>query len=328
MVEQHPSRPGRRRLAAIALSLACFGLPISDSRAGKPLKVATTIGHLADAVRVIGGSAVEVSALIDTGVDHRTYNHTEQDLGRLRDADLELWIGLGLEGRLAGLFKGLRRRQPVVAVGELIERSNLLPHPSIRGEFDPHIWMDADIWSDVVRIVEAALSKLRPDHAQLFAERAAAYRQELDELNAYVAGAINSVPEEQRVILSAHDGFRYFGRAYGIEVLGVQGLSTDSKTASAHLDEIVNLIVERKLQAVFVETTVAEQHLREVIEGAEAEGREIIIGGTLFSEALGTPGTYEGTYIGMLDHNATLISRALGGVPSRHGFQGKLSNGQ
>ena len=187
--------------------------------------------------------------------------------------------------------------------------------------------MDPELWREVAFAIRDALSKVAPDSADVFAANAETFVAELDRLNAYAGDVLGSVPAEARVLLTAHDAFNYFGRAYGFEVIGIQGISTESEAGLARVSELVDMLVEREIGAVFVESSVSDRSIRALIEGAAARGHEVRIGGELYSDAMGAPGTYEGTYIGMIDHNVTVISAALGGAAPARGMDGRLSVG-
>ena len=174
--------------------------------------------------------------------------------------------------------------------------------------------------------IEAAAKELDPSGESVYHSHAEQYSQQLKKLDDYVKKVIGSIPEKRRVLITAHDAFNYFGRAYGIEVLGIQGISTESEAGIQDINRLVDLIVQRDIQAVFVETSVADRNIRALIEGAQSRDQKVIIGGALFSDAMGQPGTYEGTYIGMIDHNATIIARALGGTAPAKGMRGKLAD--
>jgi manganese/zinc/iron transport system substrate-binding protein len=222
------------------------------------------------------------------------------------------------------LVRLARGGRPVHAVTELLDEQYLLEPPEMQGHYDPHVWMDVSAWSRAVAAVAEALAAFDPPGQAEYRQRAAAYRAELDKLHAYAQRAIASIPPRQRVLITAHDAFNYFGRAYGIEVRGIQGLSTESEAGLEDINRLVDFIVTREVQAVFVETSVADKNVRALIEGARARGKTVRIGGTLFSDAMGPAGTYEGTYIGMLDHNVTVITRALGGQAPAGGLNGRL----
>lgn len=312
----------RRRLLGMLLATAIRPHVV---RAGARMHIVATIGQIADMAARLAGESAEVRALIGEGVDPHTYRQTRADVLALRRADLVLANGLNLEAQLDELMTALGREKPVIRLAERLPPERLLARSGFQGKFDPHLWMEVGLWSDLVPIVEAELVRLDPGGASGFAERARAYTAELAGLEAYVRSVLASVPAERRVLITAHDAFGYFGRAYGFEVRGIQGLSTESEAGLAEIEELVRLIVERRIAAVFVESSVAERNVRALVEGAAARGHRVRIGGQLFSDAMGAPGTYEGTYVGMMDHNATVITRALGGRAPARGMAGRLA---
>lgn len=224
-------------------------------------------------------------------------------------------------------FHKLEKRRNVVAIAERLPREVLRGHDSYADKFDPHVWMSPELWQQVVVAVRDVLSETRPEAADVFHANAEAHLADLKRLTAFASQSLSSIPPKARVLLTAHDAFGYFGDAYGIEVLGIQGISTESEAGLNRIGELVDFLVERNVGAVFVESSVSDRSIRALIEGAQARGHEVPIGGELFSDAMGPDGTYESTYIGMLDHNITTITAALGGtIPSR-GMDGKLSAG-
>ena len=273
------------------------------------------------------GDHVEVKGLMGPGVDPHAYRQTRSDIVAMTRADLVLWHGLYLEAQMEEFFHDLARKRNVVAVAEGLDKSLLRAHDDYDDKYDPHVWMTPVLWKEVVVQVQKALTETRPEAAEVFAANAAAHLAELDQLIAYGAGTLKEVPEEARVLITAHDAFGYFGKDYGFEVLGIQGISTQSEAGLNRIGELVDVLVERKITAVFVESSVSDRSMRALIEGAAAKGHKVTVGGELFSDAMGADGTYEGTYIGMLDHNITTIAAALGAdVPDR-GMAGKLSAG-
>ncbi len=313
----------RTFIAALAFVAA---LPVT-AWAEAPLKVVATTGMIADAVRQIGGDEVDVKGLMGPGVDPHAYRQTRSDIVAMTRADLILWHGLYLEAQMQDFFHDLGRKRPVVAVAEGVDTSKLRAHDDYADKFDPHVWMSPALWRDVVVEVQAALTEARPEAADLFASNAQVHLAEIEQLEAYAAEALASVPENNRVLVTAHDAFGYFGAEYGYEVMGIQGISTQSEAGLNRIGELVDTLVDQQLGAVFVESSVSDRSMRALIEGAAARGHEVGVGGELYSDAMGEPGTYEGTYVGMLDHNITVIAGALGAdVPDR-GMNGKLSAG-
>ncbi len=292
-----------------------------------PLNVVATTGMIANAARRVGGDKVNVNTLMGAGVDPHAYRQTRTDIVALTRADLVLWHGLYLEAQMEKLLLELADKQFVVAVGEGVAEAKLIAHEDYDGRFDPHVWMVPELWSDVVREVRAALSSAAPDHAEEFAANAEEYLTDIARLEAYAKETLSTVPEQARVLLTAHDAFGYFGDSFGFEVMGIQGISTESEAGLDRISELVNLLVERDIRAVFVESSVSDRNIKALVEGAAAKDHKVMIGGELFSDAMGEPGTYEGTYLGMIDHNVTTIAAALGGTVPERGMDGKLAAG-
>ncbi len=316
----------RRLVLAAALSLA-VGLPLPGTAAAEPLTIVATTSQVADLARHVAGERAVVTALMGEGVDPHLYRQTRADVARLRKADLVLWNGLYLEAGLEDFLLALGREQPVVALAERLPADRLLTDPTFPEKRDPHVWMDVALWAGLADELALVLGELDPPGAAVYAANAAAHRAELEALDRYVRASVAGIPKASRVLVTAHDAFHYFGRAYGIEVMGIQGLSTESEAGLARIGELVDVLVERAVPAVFVESSVADRNIRALVEGAAARGHPVAIGGELFSDAMGAPGTYEGSYVGMLDHNATLIARALGGTAPERGLNGLLGAG-
>lgn len=306
-----------------ALSLAGQGSPGLAQTVR--LKVVATTGMIADAARQIGGDLVEVRALMGPGVDPHAYRQTRTDIVAMTGADLVLWHGLYLEAQMEEFLRELGKRRKVVAVAEALPREALLAHDDYKDKFDPHVWMNPDLWSKVALAVRDAMIGARPAAKAAFEANAEKHLKEIAELASYSKRVLASVPAERRVLLTAHDAFNYFGAAYGFEVLGIQGISTESEAGLNRIKELVDLLVTRRISAIFVESSVSDRNIRALVEGAAARGHKVVIGGELFSDAMGADRTYEGTYIGMIDHNATIITRALGGDAPSRGMRGKLA---
>lgn len=290
-----------------------------------PYKVVTTVGMITDVVRQVAGDKAEVTGLIGPGVDPHLYKPTRNDVAALQSADVIFYNGLMLEGKMADLLvKVASGGKPVFAVTQKLDEKDLLEPAELEGHYDPHVWMDVAAWSKAVEVVAKALSEFDSGNAATYAANAERYQAELKKLHEYVRQVIGTIPKPQRVLITAHDAFNYFGRAYDIEVRGIQGISTESEAGLEDINRLVDFLVEREIRAVFVETSVAERNIRALVEGAKARGKAITVGGSLFSDAMGAAGTYEGTYIGMIDHNATLIARSLGGAAPSGGLHGRL----
>jgi manganese/zinc/iron transport system substrate-binding protein len=288
--------------------------------------VVCTTGMIGDVARQIAGEHATVRTLMGEGVDPHLYRPTRTDIAALMDAGLVFYNGLLLEGKMTdALVRAATGGRKVYAVTELIPEDALLEPETMEGHFDPHVWMDPLAWATTVGVIRDALMEADPANAGAYRENAARYARELEALHAYCAGALSSVPEGQRVLVTAHDAFNYLGRRYGFEVVGIQGISTESEAGVRDVERLVDMLVERGIPSVFVETTVPDRNVRALIAGCRARGHEVSIGGSLYSDAMGPRETYEGTYLGMIDHNATTIARALGGSAPPSGRRGKLS---
>jgi manganese/zinc/iron transport system substrate-binding protein len=287
-------------------------------------RIVTTVGMVTDIVREVVGDRGEVIGLLSEGVDPHLYKPTREDVQKLSEAKVIFYGGLLLEGRMEESLRKLQSGKPVVGVAESLDKSILRKPPEFEGHYDPHVWMDVKLWSQCVDAVSKTMRDFDVAHAAEFASRAEAYRQKLAKLDDYVRRCIQSIPEKQRVLVTAHDAFGYFALAYGMEVKSVQGISTESEAGVADVNALVDFLVDRKIGAIFVESSVSDKNLKAVIEGAEKRGWTVKVGGELFSDAMGASGTYEGTYIGMIDHNATTITRALGGEAPEEGFRSTL----
>ncbi|MDU8943019.1 metal ABC transporter solute-binding protein, Zn/Mn family [Ovoidimarina sediminis] len=315
----------RRHVLAFAVAaLATVSVP---AWAEERISVVATTGMIADTARAVGGDLVDVRALMGPGVDPHAYRQTRTDIVAMTRADIVLWHGLYLEAQMEDFFHDLDGKRPVIAVGEAVPEADLLAHEDYEGRFDPHVWMDPDLWTHVVIAVRDALTGIAPEHGEAFAANTEAHLAELQRLGTYSEDALATVPEASRVLVTAHDAFRYFGEAYGFEVLGIQGISTESEAGLNRIAELVDLLVERKIGAVFVESSVSDRNIRALIEGAASRGHSVKVGGELYSDAMGADGSYEGTWIGMIDHNVTTIAGALGGVVAERGMDGRLSAG-
>ena len=313
----------KRAFIAVTAALALV-LPAGWSAAQERLDVVATTGMIADAVTQVGGDLVKVRSLMGPGVDPHAYRQTRTDITALAKADLVLWNGLYLEAQMEDFLLHLGEDKAVVAVAASVPENLLIGSEDYEGRYDPHLWMNPNLWSRVVVNIRDALIDVHPQGQETYAANADAYLRGMVGLARYASDVLSSVPVESRVVLSSHDAFNYFGNAYGFEVVGIQGISTESEAGLQRIAELVAMLVERDIAAVFVETSVSDRNIRALIEGAAAKGHEVVIGGELFSDAMGEPGTYEGTYIGMIDHNATTIARALGGRAPKQGMKGLL----
>jgi manganese/zinc/iron transport system substrate-binding protein len=315
----------RRNLLAFA-ALAAFGAASIGEAAAqpKPLTVVATTAMVGDAVRAVGGERVKVEVLLGEGVDPHLYKPTRADTAKMLKADMVVANGLNLEAQFRDTFEQLAKTKPVVLAGEKLPKDRLLADEDYKDKPDPHVWMDPELWTGVVAAVRDALAARLPAEKATFDQGHDAYVAELRGLAAYARQALASIPNEKRILLTAHDAFSYFARAYEMEVIGIQGVSTESEAGLKKIEEVVALVIERRIPAIFVESSVSDRNVKAVVEGAARRGHKLEIGAELFSDAMGAPGTYEGTYLGMIDHNVTTITRALGGQAPARGVNGRL----
>jgi manganese/zinc/iron transport system substrate-binding protein len=299
--------------AACVLALSACGFVEEESvlvLGDGPVQIVATTGMIADAAKAVGGSEVEVEALMGPGVDPHLYKASEGDVQDLAGADLVLYNGLHLEAKLGDVLGELGDR--AAAVGEGIEETKLLAPPEFKGQHDPHVWFDVSLWMSVVERVRDTLVERDPADRAVYEANAARYLAELEALDDEVREELEAVPPERRVLVTAHDAFNYFGRAYGFEVLGLQGISTATEAGAADVQALAEQIAEQRVPTMFVETSVSPRAIEAVREAVQARGFDVRLGTQLFSDAMGDPGTPEGTYPGMIRHNVQAIVDGLG----------------
>lgn len=295
---------------AAALAAACGGPEAAADREG-PLRVLATTGIIGDTAARIAGEHAQVESLMPAGVDPHLYKASESDVRRMAEADLILCNGLHLEGKMADVLMKMARTRPVVVVSEDVPPELLREPPELAGQYDPHIWFDVSLWARTLDPIVRELSGLDPAHADAYRANAEAIRRQLEELDAWVASRIAELPEGRRVLVTAHDAFGYFGRRYGMEVVGLQGISTVAEAGLQDVERVVEKVVTSGVPAIFVETSVPRKSIQAVQAAVRARGHEVAIGGQLFSDSMGPVGTEEGTYIGMVRHNVDTLINAL-----------------
>ncbi len=275
------------------------------------LRVVTTIGMITDIVKNVGGTRVEVTGIVKPGVDPHFYNPTPKDVQKLGSAHIIFYNGLHLEAKMADILAKMSRDTLTVAVTDAVDQSLLLTPPEYEGLYDPHLWFDVKLWMQAVGKVRDVLSEFDSDHNVLYRSNAERYLTKLMELDEYVKSQVDRVPSQQRVLVTAHDCFNYFGKAYGFDVRGLQGISTATEVGIADVQELATFIADRRISAIFVESSVSSRSLEAVKASVKSIGFDVKIGGVLFTDAMGNEGTLEGTYIGMIRHNIDTIVHAL-----------------
>ncbi len=310
-------------VVAIATTIGCNqsspnaklgdGSEATASADGK-LNVVCTTSQVADIARRVGGERVQVTAIMGPGVDPHLHKASPRDIDAFNGADIIFYSGLHLEGRLADLLVEMADDRPTIAVTQVLRKqhSDKLREPEeFEGHYDPHVWFDPTIWVHCVQLVGEELGKLDAENANAYTAAAKDYQAEILATHEKWKQQLASIPESQRVLVTAHDAFGYFGNAYGIEVRGLQGISTADETDLTTVGNLVDLLVSRKIKAVFVESSVASRNVQSLVENCQNKGHTLVVGGELFSDAMGSEGTSEGTYIGMMNHNVRTIVEAL-----------------
>jgi len=301
-----------RFLSLVFLPLvACGSGGQEGGEARQGLDIVCTTGMVADLVRNVGGERVRVTGLMGPGVDPHYYKASQGDLEKLSRADLIFYNGLLLEGKMEEIFKKMARIRKVVAVSRDIAEERLRRPPEFEGNYDPHIWFDVSLWKQTIDAVVNNLAEADTTGRETYRQNGAVYHQRLEELHLWVREQIGKIPPEQRVLITAHDAFGYFGRAYGVEVVGLQGISTVAEYGVNDVNRLVDLIVDRRIAAIFVESSVPQRSIQAVQEGCRARGFDVRIGGTLYSDAMGGPGSGADTYAGMVRSNVNTIVAAL-----------------
>ncbi|MEE4310636.1 MAG: zinc ABC transporter substrate-binding protein [candidate division KSB1 bacterium] len=278
---------------------------------GRTISVVATTGMITDAVKIIGGDRVEVQGLMGPGVDPHLYKASEGDVRRMAGADIIFYNGLHLEGKMTDVFGQMSKRIRTTAVAEGLPDSLYLAPPEFAGAHDPHLWFDVALWMRVAERIRDTFIEMDPDSSHIYESNATIYMQTLRELDDYVKQRCAELPPERRILITAHDAFNYFGRAYGFEVRGLQGISTAAETGTADVKQLSDFILDRQVKAIFVETSVSPRYIEALQAAVRARGFDVKIGGNLYSDALGSADSKAGTYIGMVRHNIDTIIGSL-----------------
>lgn len=306
------------RRVCLALCALWGCVPAEAARDDGRVRVVATTSIVADLAREIGGADAHVISLMGPGVDPHLYKAREGDVRRLANADLILYTGLHLEAKMGEVLERLGERSRVVAVTSGIDTVGLLSPPEFEGAYDPHLWFDVSLWRRAAETTRDALMAADPARAQVYRANAERYLERLDTLHAYVRRQAERVPASRRVVVTAHDAFNYFGRAYGFQVRGLQGISTASEAGTADVQALADFIVARRIPAIFVESSIPQRTIEAVQAAVRARGFEVRIGGELYSDALGSPDGPAGSYEGMVRHNIDTVVGALLGQETRH----------
>ncbi len=298
--------------ALVLLCAACTESSGSVKGEEGTIKVVTTTAIIADLVSNVAGEKAEVISLMGTGVDPHLYKASAGDVEKLAGADMIFYNGLYLEGKITDVLSQMKKSGIfTVGVAENIDKSLLLSPEEYEGYYDPHIWFDVALWKKAAEVVAEALSLYDPQNASTYRQNTESYIKELDILQSYIQDKIALLRHKRRVLITAHDAFNYFGRGYGFEVMGLQGISTDSEASIADIKNLSRVIADRKIPAVFVETSISPRYMRALRASVKARGFDVRIGGSLYSDSMGSPGTEQGNYIGMFRSNVDTIVESL-----------------
>lgn len=284
----------------------------TESESDGRLNVVATTTMLADAVKIIGGDRINVQGLMGPGIDPHLYKASAGDVNKMQNAQIIIYNGIHLEGKMAEIFENMERQNKVTkAVAESIAEEKLLETDSGYGSYDPHVWFNVGLWIEVVKEIEDTLSEQDPENADFYQKNADSYVAELEELDKYIDQRVEEVPKDKRVLVTAHDAFGYFGDRYGFEVRGLQGLSTATEAGTADVKNLADYIAENQIPAMFVESSVPPKNIEALKDAVASRGFEVEIGGELFSDSLGNPESEVGTYTGTVKHNIDTIVNAL-----------------
>lgn len=280
----------------------------------RPLRIVVTIGMLSDLVKQIGGEQVVVQTLMGEGIDPHLYKPTRGDVQAIVQADVVFYCGLMLEGKMSDTLAVLGKDKRVVAIGDHLPADKLIGMTGENAHPDPHVWMDVALWSQSLDTIVETLAELRPMDRSQLQQRSDELRARMQRVHEYGQTVLQTIPPQSRLLVTSHDAFSYFGRAYGIEVAGVQGISTESEAGLQRINELVDLLVARHVPSVFVESSVPQKSLESIVRGARSRGLKVQMGGPLYSDAMGPKDALTGTYLGMMVHNFEIIAAGLGGT--------------
>ena len=301
----------KRIFNGLILLAVLMSLGACDASKKSGIKVLSTTGMIHDIVLNVAGDRIQSNVLMGAGVDPHLYTASQGDIGLMNEADLILYNGLRLEAKLSDLLKKMGANKRTVAVSQSIPEELLEGSDDYEDAFDPHIWMDVSLWTYAVKEVTNALIELDPKNKGFYIENATRYIELLDELDSWVRESISEIPYSRRYLITAHDAFKYFGRAYGLEVRGIQGISTLAEASTQDIRKVTTLVVENQIPSIFIESSVPIRHVQALQDAVQAKGFDVQIGESLYTDALGDLGTKEGTYVGMLQHNVKSIVDGL-----------------
>ncbi|APX98849.1 metal ABC transporter solute-binding protein, Zn/Mn family [Lacinutrix venerupis] len=300
----------KKTILLLAITLSFFNCKNDSKKDNSKLNVVTTTTMITDLVKNIGGDLVSVNGLMGSGVDPHLYKASEGDVTKLVNADVIFYNGLHLEGKLVEVFEKMKTQSPI-ALADGLDKSGLIGSDYFASNYDPHVWFNISYFKQFAKKVTQVLAEKNPENAARFTENEKNYLQQLEALQAKVSSTIETLPKEKRILVTAHDAFNYFGKNYGFNVVGLQGLSTATEAGVQDVQKLATFIIENKVKAIFVESSVPKRTIEALQAAVKSKNHDVVIGGTLYSDALGNAGTIEGTYIGMFEYNVNTIVNAL-----------------
>lgn len=302
----------KKNILIIAITVLLFNCKNDSKQDNGKLNVVTTTSMITDLVKNIGGEHINVQGLMGSGVDPHLYKASEGDVSKLVNADIIFYNGLHLEGKLVEVFEkmGNKTKTPI-ELGSVLDKSKLIGSDYFASNYDPHVWFNIAFFKQFAKKVTAVLSEKNPENAVNFSNNEKLFIQKLENLEQKVLATIETLPKEKRILVTAHDAFNYFGKNYGFNVVGLQGLSTATEAGVQDVQKLAAFIIENKVKAIFVESSVPKRTIEALQAAVKSKDHDVVIGGTLFSDALGNAGTVEGTYVGMFEYNVNTIVNAL-----------------
>ena len=295
-------------ISIVTLFLSCK----NEKKTNDKLNVVTTTSMVTDLVKNIAGTQINLQGLMGSGVDPHLYKASEGDVSKLANADLIFYNGLHLEGKLVEVFEKMHNKKTkTIAISDALDKNTLIGSEYFASNYDPHIWFNISYWKQATQFIVKKLSEAIPEQKAIFETNGENYLKQLNTLKTKLETTIEVLPKENRILVTAHDAFNYFGKSFGFEVVGLQGLSTATEAGVQDVQKLMAFIIEKNVKAIFVESSVPKKTIQALQEAVKSKNHEVIIGGTLYSDALGNTETIEGTYIGMFEYNVNTIVNAL-----------------
>jgi manganese/zinc/iron transport system substrate-binding protein len=299
----------KKQIIFILIITVFFGCKNEKKSNGK-LNVVTTTSMITDLVKNIAGDYINLQGLMGSGVDPHLYKASEGDVSKLFNADIIFYNGLHLEGKLVEVFEKMKTIK-TIAISDALDKNTLIGSEYFASNYDPHIWFNIDYWIQATAFIVNKLSEVSPEQKDIFEANGNAYIKQLEALKSNIINAIETLPEEKRILVTAHDAFNYFGKSFGFEVVGLQGISTATEAGVQDVQKLSSFIIKKNVKAIFVESSVPKRTIEALQAAVNSKGHAVSIGGSLYSDALGNAGTVEGTYIGMFKYNVNTIVNAL-----------------